>query len=92
MIVSRKAITLDDVVDEDVLKPYLEEMKIKYCPGTQIHSLKYSTEQVGTVVEGEMYLEIPKCNENLSNIKKYIDYAENNYGIHIIFLEEDRVW
>lgn len=92
MIVSRKAITLDDVVDEDVLKPYLEEMKIKYCPGTQIHSLKYSTEQVGTVLEGEMYLEIPKCNENLSNIQKYIDYAENNYGIHIIFLEEDRVW
>lgn len=86
-IVSRKATNLNDI-QLSTFESYLDEMIAKYSPGTTINSPKYAgTEIEGTVLQGQMYLEIPASNQNLNNIQDYIDLA-NNKGITLRFKPE----
>ncbi len=76
-IVSRKATDLGDIKLE-TFESYLDEMVAKYSPGTAINSPKYAgTEIEGSVLKGQMYLEIPASNQSLSNIQEYIDLAKS---------------
>jgi len=74
-IVSRKATDLDNIAPETYEK-YLKEMRQKYAPGTPITSKKYGPDQVGTVLRGKMYLEIPDFNELSPNYQQYVEIAK----------------
>ena len=66
---------------------YLNEMKLKYSPGTPINSSKYLT--LNGSLQGDMYLEIPISNQNNPNIDilRYINKAKEK-SITIIFKAE----
>lgn len=86
-IVSRKATDIDKIKKE-TFEGYVKELVEKYSPGTKINSRKYEDELNGEVLEGQMYLEIPKSNENAKNLEEYKKLAEK-YDVEIRFLEEE---
>jgi hypothetical protein len=60
----------------ETFESYLDEMVAKYSPGTSINAPKYAgTEIEGTVLQGDMFLEIPSSNQSISNIQDYINLA-----------------
>ncbi len=85
-IISRKATNLGDI-QLSTFESYLDEMLVKYSPGTSINSPKYSPALDGQILQGQMYLEIPATNQSLSNIQDYINLA-NNKGITLRFKVE----
>ncbi|MEQ9303076.1 MAG: hypothetical protein RJQ14_04105, partial [Marinoscillum sp.] len=85
-IVSRKATDLDDI-QLSTFESYLSEMKTKYAPGTPINAPKYGNKLKGKVLEGDLILELPDSNLNLSNIQDYIDIARKE-GIILRFKPE----
>ncbi|HEX6288586.1 MAG TPA: pre-toxin TG domain-containing protein [Herpetosiphonaceae bacterium] len=86
-IVSRKAIDFDNV-DESTFIKYLQEMEAKYKPGTPIKSTKYADDfQPGTVLEGEMFLEVPDTNLTSANLQKFTKLASER-NIQLKFKKE----
>lgn len=85
-IVSRIATDLGDI-QLSTFESYLSEMKVKYAPGTPINAPKYGNQLKGKVLEGDLILELPDSNLNLSNIQDYIELA-NQKGIKLRFKVE----
>lgn len=85
-IVSRKATDLGDI-QLPTFEAYLNEMKIKYAPGTSINAPKYGDLLKGKKLEGDMFLELPDSNLNLPDIQDYIELA-NSKGITLRFKPE----
>ncbi len=74
-------------INLETFDAYLNEMKLKYSPGTPINSSKYLT--LNGSLQGDMYLEIPISNQNNPNIDilRYINKAKEK-SITIIFKAE----
>ena len=85
--VSRKATNLEEI-QSSTFESYLNEMKVKYSPGTIIRSDKYIDSIDAEPLIGKQILEIPASNQNFSQIQEYINLAKNKYDIEIRFREE----
>jgi len=86
-IISRKATSLEDI-KLSTFEAYLKEMKVKYAPGTTIRSLKYKEDLFGTVLEGNLFLEIPEVNQTFEEIGSYTKLAQEKYNIILRFKPE----